>query len=402
MNAAGELSGLFVFLWFALTVAITLAASRVGAAEGDLLGPARTAPDEEPPAAVDSARAYPRTALTTLWILLDTLMLAAATAGFTLGGLDWEGWLLAFGLATLVLVARGLARRRHLAQTTPPRGRWWPLIGLLMPPTRLLRGLVRRLRGGGDAIADRFVAGDQAEGTPTPETELDPHERALLARVRAFGSRRVRDVMTPRIDVFSLAADLPIEQILQAVEDVRFARVPIHRHQKDDVAGVLYIKELIGRSFDADFEIESILHPPEIVSADAPLDEVLRDMRRRRAHLALVFDEMGSLLGLVTLEDLLEELFGEIRDEGDDEDTEIEHHGAALVVPGRMSISTLGRELARSITAADPDGTLGGLLMSQAGHIPRLGEEILFDGLRFTIERREGSVLRRIRVEENA
>ncbi len=402
MNPISAASLLPIALGGVLAAVVAALGAAIGAAEGDLLGPSRVAAGDEAPPAVDAARAYPRTALTTLWLFADTLLLAAASLGWLLGNSALDGLAWAGGLVLSAGVARALVRRRHFQRRATPRGPLWPALALLLTPVRLLRGVVRWLRGGGQTLGDRFVAGDGAESAPASAADLDLHEQALLARVRAFGSRRVRDVMTPRIDAFSLPTDMPIDQLVQTVEDVRYARVPMHRQTRDDVAGILYIKDLISRPFSADFRIESILHPPEIVSADAPLDEVLREMRRRRVHLSLVFDEMGALLGLVTLEDLLEELFGEIRDESDDEEPEIERHGRWLVVSGRVPIATLGRELGRPIAGPDRDGTLGGLLMAQAGRIPRTGEEVVFDGLRFTVERREGLVLRRIRVENAA
>jgi CBS domain containing-hemolysin-like protein len=115
-------------------------------------------------------------------------------------------------------------------------------------------------------------------------------------------------------------------------------------------------------------------------------------------HLALVIDSLGTLVGLVTLEDLLEELFGEIRDESDLHEPGVERHGNALLVPGRLPVAELALALDRPIET-DGQTTVGGLLMAHAGKIPRVAEEITFDGLRFTVERREGTILRRVRVE---
>ena len=122
--------------------------------------------------------------------------------------------------------------------------------------------------------------------------------------------------------------------------------------------------------------------------------------RGRVRVIALVVDELGSLAGLITLEDLLEEIFGEIRDESDPIEPGIEQQGQSLVVPGRLTVAELATTLDRSIQSGGEDTTVGGLIMENAGKIPRVAEALLIDGLRFTVEEREGTVLRRVRVEE--
>ena len=166
--------------------------------------------------------------------------------------------------------------------------------------------------------------------------------------------------------------------------------------------GILYIKDLVGRELGPDFDFRSLLHPPTIVSPDLPVDEAFRQMLQKKVHVALVIDELGTLDGLITLEDLLEELFGEIRDESDDPSPAIERYGGTLVVPGRLPVSELATALDRTIDSTEDETTVGGLLMGAAGRIPRVADQLTIDGLRFTIERREGTILRKIRVDPAA
>ena len=173
----------------------------------------------------------------------------------------------------------------------------------------------------------------------------------------------------------------------------------IHRDDKDHVVGILYVRYLLGRRLDESFHLEGILHRATVVSPDARVDQAFRELRRARVHLALVYDDLGTLLGLVTMEDLLEELFGEIRDESDEAEPRVERIGNALVVSGRLPISELENALQRQMNVSGDETTVGGVLMASAGQIPRVAEQHTIDGLRFTVERREGNVLRRVRVE---
>ncbi len=163
----------------------------------------------------------------------------------------------------------------------------------------------------------RFAAdGTVEEGE---EAALDLQGRALLARLRAFRQRPVRAVMTPRVRIAALPVDVTGAALLAALREQRFSRVPVYRGERDNVVGVLYAKDLIGRDATAPgFRLEPLLRPPTFVPLGMRAGDVFRELRRRKVHLALVVDEYGGIAGLVTMEDLLEELFGEIRDEYDE------------------------------------------------------------------------------------
>ena len=163
----------------------------------------------------------------------------------------------------------------------------------------------------------RFVAyGRVEEGE---EAALDAGGRELLSRVRAFHQRPVRAVMTPRVRVVALPSDLTGPALLTALREQRFSRVPVYRGERDNIVGVVYAKDLLGRDLTAPgFRLELSLRSPTFIPVSMRAGEVFRELRRRKVHLALVVDEYGGIAGLVTMEDLLEELFGEIRDEYDE------------------------------------------------------------------------------------
>ena len=377
-----------------LGLLFVLLARWFGRAESLLLR-TRTASDPQAPPEIRDVRAFPRIAITTLWLGRDIALFGAAAAGAAAGGVAG-----AVALGLLAWSAAQIGAARASRWDGPLRGRGWRSVQRLLPAARLLRRATRFLgRRLTKNPLDAFVAGDIEDSAGDP-AELDPEERELLANVRSFGSRQVNDVMTPRVDVFWLSEDISPGELLDVIDGARFARIPVHGKETDDVVGILYAKDLLGRDLERGFVLSEILHPPTVVAPELPVDEAFQEMRRKRVHIALVIDEHGTLAGLITLEDLLEELFGEIRDESDaDEEPGIERHGEALVVPGRLPVSELATALERAIEGTEEETTVGGLLMENAGKIPRVADELTIDGLRFTVERREGTILRRVRVE---
>jgi putative hemolysin len=163
----------------------------------------------------------------------------------------------------------------------------------------------------------RFSADGRVE--EGEEAALEERGRQLLERVRALRQRPVRAVMTPRVRVVALPVDLGGPALLATLREQRFSRIPVYRGDRDNVVGVLYAKDLLGRDVKAPgFRLEPFLRPPVFVPLGMRAGDVFRELRRRKVHLALVVDEYGGIAGLVTMEDLLEELFGEIRDEYDE------------------------------------------------------------------------------------
>jgi len=184
-------------------------------------------------------------------------------------------------------------------------------------PAVLLAGWLVGSAGLAPASLLRFAADGSVE--EDEEAALDDDGRALLTRVRGFRQRPVRAVMTPRVRIAAVPVDTGGPALLAALREQRFSRVPVFRGERDNIVGVLYAKDLIGRDLARPgFRLEPLLRPPVFVPLGMRAGDVFRELRRRKVHLALVVDEYGGIAGLVTLEDLLEELFGEIRDEYDE------------------------------------------------------------------------------------
>jgi putative hemolysin len=226
--------------------------------------------------------------------------------------------------AFVYLLADVVAPVLGLALPDAPADRASDVVSRLLAPLRrplerpavMLAGWLSGEAGLAPASVLRFVADGSVE--EDEEAALAERGRELLARVRGFRQRAVRAVMTPRVRIVDVPVDIAGSALLDVLREQRFSRVPVYRSDRDDIVGVLYAKDLLARDVAASgFRLEPLLRPPSFVPLGMRAADVFRELRRRRVHLALVVDEYGGIAGLVTMEDLLEELFGEIRDEYD-------------------------------------------------------------------------------------
>ncbi|MFN8103384.1 MAG: hemolysin family protein [Acidimicrobiia bacterium] len=206
---------------------------------------------------------------------------------------------------------------------------------------------------------------------------IEVGEAKLLDSVFHFGDTVVREVMRPRPDMFCLAAGDTVADALVAAAAQGYSRIPTYGERGlDDIKGLLYVKDLLARDVDGDIRVGDVAREAHFVPEQKRSAELLAEMQRDKFHMAIVIDEYGGTAGLVTLEDLLEELVGEIADEFDsDEDLVEDLEGGRLRVAGRLSLSDLGRHVGFDVDVEDAD-TVGGAMLSLLGRIPRVGEEV--------------------------
>jgi putative hemolysin len=247
------------------------------------------------------------------WIALaEPGWLPAWTAGAGAGALAYlvgEALVPALG----ALIPDGVADRIGDAFS----GALAPLRRPLERPAVVLAGWIAGEAGFAPTSVLSFAADGAVE--EDEEAALGEAGRKLLERLRAFRQRPVRAVMTPRLRSIALPIDMPGPEVLAALREHRFSRVPVYRGERDEVIGVLYAKDLCGLDVSAPgFRLEPLIRPPTFIPAGMPASEAFRELRRRKVHLALVVDEYGGIAGLLTMEDVLEELFGDIRDEYDE------------------------------------------------------------------------------------
>jgi len=282
-------------------------------------------------------------------------------------------------------------------------------------PRSILHRVRQRLRGRHrdgnvrDSIAElvQQSADDSHHNGTAPE--LDRQERALIANVLRLRGMTADDVMIPRADIIGMPVDVTLEQALDQIRREGHSRLPVYREQLDDILGMVHIKDLfsyVGRP--EAFKLEALLRRPLMVAPQIPVLDLLLQMRQARMHLALVVDEYGGIDGLLTIEDLVEEIVGDIADEHDEVEGPmiIERPDGALDLDARLSIADfearLGPTLLDEERVADID-TIGGLVFTLAGRVPARGEVISHpSGLEFRILDSDARRIRRLRARRPA
>ncbi len=244
----------------------------------------------------------------------------------------------------------------------------------------------------------------QAEGTVP---ELDRQERALLANVLRLRGRTADDVMVPRADIVAISVDLTLEQVLAKIRLEGHSRLPVFREQLDEIVGMVHIKDVFAYVGKPDqFRLESVLRRPLMVAPQIPVLDLLLQMRQARVHLALVVDEYGGIDGLLTIEDLVEEIVGDIADEHDEVALPMitERPDGSLDLDARLSIEAFEARFGTVLTdderTADID-TVGGLVFTLAGRVPTRGEVISHSsGLEFRVLEADARRIRRLRARQ--
>jgi putative hemolysin len=229
---------------------------------------------------------------------------------------------------------------------------------------------------------------------------IDQDERELLQRVFEFGDQRVSQIMTPRTDIFALDISDPLSVVLPKIKEARFSRIPVYDEAIDQIIGILYAKDLLPYSRHPELEVtlRDLLHPVFFVPESKRIDELLREFQRNKVHVAIVVDEYGGVSGLVTMEDALEELVGEIVDEFDTEETLCQQlDPQTFLVSARLPLDEFNEKLGVSLPREDAD-TLGGHVFHLFGKLPKRGEAVSAHGLTFTIEHIKGARILEVRV----
>lgn len=315
--------------------------------------------------------------------------------------------------AALLLFVLGEALPRTLAVHNPER------VGLASAPaaarlTAVLAPVARGLAAGWvkltslvaeEPVADAWLTGDEygIDVTADEEAVRDEAEEAFIDAVVDFASTIVREVMVPRTDMVCLPDTATTAEAVQVIRESGLSRLPVYHETLDDIHGVLFAKDLLGCMGEASCPatIERLTRDVYFVPETKPVDELLVEMRQRKTHMALVADEYGGTAGLVTIEDLIEEIVGEIFDEYDqDEQLVTRLEDGTLLLDARLPIDDFNDLLGTAIELeAD---SIGGLFVELAGHIPEPGESIEVEGVRITARDVEGTRVRSLHVEPRA
>jgi CBS domain containing-hemolysin-like protein len=324
-------------------------------------------------------------------------------------GNDWR--------AVLAALAVAIGLRYLLTGVRPPTGRVGPrtertaqrAAAFLLPLTRALGPLPRLLVACGNALPPTRRARTPAdEEGPVDRAELrglvdylerrngiEPGERDMVRSVFELGDTIVREVMVPRTDMVFIEADKTVEQALSLAMRSGFSRIPVVGENEDDVVGIAYLKDIVAWSHEhpgaeATEKVATVIRPASYVPDSKPVDELLRQMQAQRNHVAVVIDEYGGTAGLVTIEDILEEIVGEITDEYDNEQPPVEWlSGGSARVTARLSATELGGLFGVNLEDEDVE-TVAGLLAHALGRVPIAGSTATVHGLRLTAENLAG------------
>jgi len=236
----------------------------------------------------------------------------------------------------------------------------------------------------------------------TVEGELEEEEQEMLYKVFDFADKEAADVMVPRPEVAVVAADMPPEECLSKVLDSPYTRFPVYRETPEHIIGVLHLRDLLNAMNDrgiADVQIEEILRPPYIVPETKDIAALLTEFRRTNQHMAIVVDEYGDMEGIVTLEDVIEEIVGEIEDEFDLPDESIEKlDDGRIRIDGTFPIDDFNEQFGSELPIEDYH-TMGGYVFGLLGRAPLAGDQLADDRLRFTVIDLEGSRIDRLEIE---
>jgi CBS domain containing-hemolysin-like protein len=347
----------------------------------------------------------PHELLVTLLVGITFVNIAASALAASIAGklFGRAGLGIAIGAMTFLLSVFGEVLPMTLAIEHPGRFSRWvsrPVVWLsvLLAPIRIALGALT-------AVTLRLAGSERRTGQPEiTEAELrtlvdvgaregivERDEREMIHKVFELEDTLVREVMVPRPDMFCLDVAEPPEEILRLLRDQLHSRVPVYEETVDQIVGVLYTKDLLPylRGLPPGFDVRARLHPPYFVPESKRADALLREFQAKKLHLAIVVDEYGGTAGLVTLEDLLEELVGEIRDEFDEEERLIQRiDDHTFLVSGKLSVDELNAATGLAVPNGSFD-TVGGWVLDLFGRVPHKGEKLDSGAVVLSVEKVE-------------
>lgn len=251
---------------------------------------------------------------------------------------------------------------------------------------------------------DREAIAEQFKAVVSAEAEVPPDEQVLLNGVFRLAQTEVHEIMVPRIDLVAVDQDSSWREVVDTVRSSEHSRLPVFQSSIDNIVGVLHAKDLLPSVLAGREPAEgwkSLVRPTVFIPPSKPADRQLRDFQATRNHFAVVVDEYGGTAGIITIEDVLEEIVGDIRDEYDVEEAPIEHvDDRRIRVSARLTLTELS-ELLHTDFERDDVATVGGLVYEQFGRAPKKGESFLFGGYRVTVDRVERRRVQRVSFERS-
>jgi CBS domain containing-hemolysin-like protein len=353
------------------------------------------------------------------------LVLRAMAVGLTalLLAREFNGW---FGALTIpvcgLLAAIGYAIPSEILRAAVARDaeRAAPLMLEVLRPVELLAAPLSEPILWIGRVASRWLTPAPARAAHVTESEvefivaegemsgsLDHEQSTMIRNVLDFGDVTAEEVMLPRIQVTSLAVDTPLDEALRQVAESGHSRYPVYKGSVDNVIGLLYAKDLLKTAATGslrDTSLETVLRTPvAFVPESQSASSVLQDMRAGRHHMAIVIDEFGGMSGIVTLEDLLEKIVGDIRDEHDSESPPIADLGdGRLLVDASVPIGDLGRYLGADLPEDGDYRSLGGYIIAELGRVPEVGARVNALGLEFEVREADERKVAKVEIRRSS
>lgn len=246
---------------------------------------------------------------------------------------------------------------------------------------------------------------DQARITEHSDTEsLDEEEKEMIRSIFDLGETTVDEIMVPRIDIKGIPADTDLTSILNVIREEGHSRFPIYKESIDSIIGILYAKDILSWLSENDIEmwnLSDLLKKPHFVPVGKKVNDLMREFKKKHLHIAIVVDEYGGTAGMVTMEDILEEIVGEIQDEYDEEELEVVQIAENIyIIDPHIDLQDLNDELEISIETEEVDyTTLGGLIYHEYGDVPHENSEFEYDGLKITVLKMDNQRIEKVKVE---
>ncbi|MFQ3295677.1 MAG: putative hemolysin [Halobacteriales archaeon] len=322
-----------------------------------------------------------------------------------------------FGITSMVLVFGETAPKSYAVENTELHARrvarglkivekpLWPLITFFY----YLTGVVNKITGGSPSMESSYVTRDEIRNiiqTGEREGVLDEEEREMLQRTLRFNNTIAKEVMTPRLDITGVSKDASVEEAIETCVHSGHARLPVYEGSLDNVIGIAHIRDLVrdqnyGEANPETLEMDDLIDPTLHVPESKNVDDLLSEMRENRMHMAIVIDEFGTTEGLVTMEDILEEIVGEILEGGEDEPIEFLEEDAILV-RGEVNIEEVNDAIYTDIPEGEEFETIAGFIFNRAGRLVQEGEEIRYEDVRIRVEEVENTRIMKARLTRTA
>jgi CBS domain containing-hemolysin-like protein len=318
-----------------------------------------------------------------------------------------------FGITALVLLFGESAPKSYAVENTeswalrisrPLKFSEYLLLPLIVLFDYLTR-VVNKVTGGRSAIETSYVTRDEIQDmieTGEREGVIEEDEREMLQRIFRFNNTIAKEVMTPRLDMTGVPKDAAIDEAIETTIHSGHARVPVYEGSLDNVIGVVHIRDLVrdnnyGETEPDDIELEDLIQPTLHVPESKNVDELMAEMRENRMHMVIVIDEFGTTEGLVTMEDMIEEIVGEIL-EGEEEEPIESLDDDTFIVKGELNIEDVNDAMDIDLPEGEEFETIAGFIFNRAGRLVEEGEQITYDGIEITVEQVENTRIMKARL----